>query len=306
VGRFIGRLGVVSLPAVEVGLKLDERVVRRHVAKLEAAGWLGRTPGLWGEGSVAWLTARGLTGAGLGGLRPVKVPPRPATMAHAVLVGWSAARVQRRGRPWRSARELALDAEQWAIRVRGERGASRYRLPDLAVWLHASKPPVAVVVDAGLARADRQRAILEGWRDAIESGQYVGVRYECTSESVAERVADVAERVQLNDPELFVTVQPTRDGILEPAAGGRDSEDPALRADQPLVNPSEAAEGVQLSLLGAPALTPAHPRHQSSAPVLELPQPPEPSSSLTAEERERRYRELLDIQEQRRLWWPRR
>src|SRR5450631_3786725 len=38
VGRFIGRLGVVSIPAVEVGLDLDQRVVRRHVAKLEAAG----------------------------------------------------------------------------------------------------------------------------------------------------------------------------------------------------------------------------------------------------------------------------
>jgi hypothetical protein len=37
--EFIGRLGVVSLPAVEVGLNLDQRVVRRRVAKLEAAGW---------------------------------------------------------------------------------------------------------------------------------------------------------------------------------------------------------------------------------------------------------------------------
>jgi integrase len=54
---------VVSLPAVEVGLQLDERVVRRHVAKLEAVGWLGRAPGMWGEGSVVWLTARGLIGA---------------------------------------------------------------------------------------------------------------------------------------------------------------------------------------------------------------------------------------------------
>jgi hypothetical protein len=42
VGRFIGRLGVVSLPAVEAGLDLGQRVVRRHVAKLGAAGWLGR------------------------------------------------------------------------------------------------------------------------------------------------------------------------------------------------------------------------------------------------------------------------
>ena len=35
VGRFIGRLGVVPMPAVERGLGLTDRVVRRHVAKLE-------------------------------------------------------------------------------------------------------------------------------------------------------------------------------------------------------------------------------------------------------------------------------
>ncbi|MHB8656786.1 MAG: hypothetical protein ACYC91_02365 [Solirubrobacteraceae bacterium] len=32
----------MSIPAIEVGLDLDQRVVRRHAAKLEAAaGWLG-------------------------------------------------------------------------------------------------------------------------------------------------------------------------------------------------------------------------------------------------------------------------
>ena len=44
VGRFVGRMGVVSIPAIEVGLDLDQRVVRRHVAKLKAAGWLARAP----------------------------------------------------------------------------------------------------------------------------------------------------------------------------------------------------------------------------------------------------------------------
>jgi len=49
VGRFIGKVGVVSLPAIAVGLDLDERVVRRHVAKLEKAGWLVRAPLLWSQ-----------------------------------------------------------------------------------------------------------------------------------------------------------------------------------------------------------------------------------------------------------------
>src|SRR5947209_7421476 len=89
VGRFIGRLGIVSMAAVGVGLDLDQRVVRRHVAKLETEGWLVREPWVWGEGSVVWLTAAGIDGAGLGGIRPVKSPPGPTTIAHGVLVGWS-------------------------------------------------------------------------------------------------------------------------------------------------------------------------------------------------------------------------
>lgn len=79
VGRFIAKLGVVSMPAVDAELDLDQRVVRRHVARLEAAGWLGRAPWVWGEGSVAWLTAAGIQGAGLGGMRAVKAPPSPTT-----------------------------------------------------------------------------------------------------------------------------------------------------------------------------------------------------------------------------------
>jgi hypothetical protein len=292
---------VVSLPAVEVGLRLDERVVRRHVAKLETAGWLGRAAGLWGEGSVAWLTARGLGGAGLGELRPVKVPPRPATVAHGVLVGWSAARVQRRDRPWRSARELALDAEQWAIRVRSDRGARRYRLPDLAVWLHASKPPVALVMDAGLARADRQRAILEGWRDAIHSGQYLGIRYECTSESVADRVAYLAAKVHLAAHEFLATVQPTRDEILELANASPGPEESALPTAKARAESREATEAVQLSLLSTPALTEAATRASSPAPA-PTPQPREPESSVAQEQREQILRDLLGIREPKRRW----
>ena len=117
-----------------VGLDLDQRVVRRHVAKLEAAGWLAREPWIWGEGSVAWLTGAGIEGAGLGGVRPVKSPPGATTIAHGVLVGWSAARVEHRGRVWKSSRELAVDHERWAVRARCERGYTEL-LPDLAVWL---------------------------------------------------------------------------------------------------------------------------------------------------------------------------
>ncbi|MGZ6668214.1 MAG: hypothetical protein ACXVH3_26185 [Solirubrobacteraceae bacterium] len=48
-------------------------------------------------------------------------------------------------------------------------------LPDLAVWLKRSAPPIAVIAESGTRREDRQKMILEGWRDAILSGRYAGV-----------------------------------------------------------------------------------------------------------------------------------
>lgn len=171
VGRFIGRLGVVSVPAVSAGLHLGERVVRRHVARLEAAGWLGRVPWVWGEGSVVWLTSIGLRAVDLGAVRAVKLPPSATTVSHGVLVGWSAARMERRGLRWLSARELAADYDRWAVRMRDERGY-RKQLPDLAVWRRGAERPVAIVGDEGHRREDRQRMILEGWRDAIWADQY--------------------------------------------------------------------------------------------------------------------------------------
>ena len=156
-------------------MDLDQRVVRRHVAKLEAAGWLARAPWVWGEGSVVWLTGAGVEGAGLGGVRAVRSPPAPTTIAHGVLVGWSAARAEHRNRVWKSARELALDRERWAVPMRRERGYAE-QLPDLAVWLEHSKAPGAVIAESGGRREDRQKMILEGWRDAIWAGRYTALR----------------------------------------------------------------------------------------------------------------------------------
>ena len=70
-----------------------------------------------------------------------------------------------------SARELALDPERWAVRTPCERGSTK-QLPDLAVWLTHSSPPIALVAESGGRREDRQKWILEGWNGAIYAGQY--------------------------------------------------------------------------------------------------------------------------------------
>jgi hypothetical protein len=298
VGRFIGRLGVVSIPAVEVGLDLDQRVVRRHVAKLEAAGWLARAPWIWGEGSVVWLTGAGMDGAGLGGVRPVKSPPGATTIAHGVLVGWSAARVEHRGRAWKSARELALEPEHWAVSMRCERGYTK-QLPDLAVWMKRSAPPIAVIAESGGRREDRQKMILEGWRDGILSGRYAGVHYHCANASVAHWISRLARKVRLTGPTFFAGVQMHAEEIaaLSPAADDGD--------DQPVGKPRlspEAARGPDEPVQIAPVRAPLLP-----APVqTERAEPPTPEaeSPEVAAERERRYREIFGIPEPkaRRRW----
>ena len=95
------------------------------------AGWLEQ-PWVWGEGSVVWLTAIGIECAGIGGVRPVKAPPAPTTIAHGVLVGVvGSARRAECGRVWKSSararpRPRALGGAD-AVRARLHRTAARPR-----------------------------------------------------------------------------------------------------------------------------------------------------------------------------------
>lgn len=301
VARFIGRLGIVSLPAVEVGLDLNQRVVRRHVAKLEAAGWLARMPWVWGQGSVAWLTALGVERAGLGGVRPVKSPPAPTTIAHALLAEWSAARAERRGRTWKSARELALDGERWEVPTRCERGYTT-QLPDVAVWLKASGPPWAVIAESGGRREDRQKLILEAWRDAVHGGRYAGVRYDCASASVARWISRLAKKVWLTPPDFSVIVQTTAEEIDTLARA--DAERERRVADEP--EPAAGAAPTpneKVSSAPADVRVPAAP---VPVPTAEAERPaPRPETPEEAAERERRYREIFGIPEPKRRRWRR-
>jgi hypothetical protein len=221
----------VSLPAASVGLDLDERVVRRHVSKLQGAAWFGRAPWIWGEGSVAWLTSGGTEAVGLGGLRPIKAPPSNTMTDHAVFVGWSAARLERRGRLWKSARELVVDSERWAARARCERGYTTV-MPDLVGWVSDDRP-IAVVAESGFRREDRQKWILEGWREAISNGLYAGVRYDCTSESVASWINRLAKKVWLAGPTFSAQVQSTAEQIAEMSAAAQSGPSTDETAEPP-------------------------------------------------------------------------
>ncbi len=248
-------------------------------------------PWVWGQGSVAWLTALGIERAGLGGIRPVKSPPAPTTIAHAVLVEWSAARAERRGRTWKSARELALEGERWEVPTRCERGYMT-QLPDLAVWLKPAGPPWAVIAESGGRREDRQKLMLEGWRDAVHGGRYAGVRYDCSSASVASWIGRLAKRVWLTAPDLSVIVQTTAEEIATLARADADAgehETTAGDAQIPNGKVGIAPVDVRVSAVSAPA-----PAARAERPA------PRPETPEEAAERERRYREIFGIPEPRR------
>ena len=213
-----------------------------------------------------WLTGAGIERVGLGGVRPVKTPPRSTTIAHGVLVGWSAARAEHRGRTWKSARELAVERETWAVTARCERGYTE-QLPDLAVWLERSGPPVALIAESGGRREDRQKMILEGWHNGILSGRYSAVHYHCASASVAHWIKRLAKKVGLTGRTFHVEVQLTGEEIaaLSPAA----NDEP--RTTEPRPHTDTASEDADAAPTG-----PLPPLPNPMAVASEQPEPPAP------------------------------
>ena len=134
------------------------------------------------------------------------------------------------------ARELVLDGGRWEVPTCCERGFTT-QLPDLVVWLKPSGPPwaviavIAVIAESGGRREDRQKLMLEGWRDAVPGGRYAGVRYDCASASVSSSIGCLAKKVWLTPPDLSVTVQSTGGGRRTRAALSRDLRD--RRTEEP-------------------------------------------------------------------------
>ena len=198
-----------------------------------------------------------------------------------------------------AARELAVDRERWAVPVRCERGYTE-QLPDLVGWVKHSAPPVAVIAESGARREDRQKMILEGWCDAIWSGRYAAVRYDCASPSVAHWITRLANKVGLTDSAFTAVVQTTAEQIaaLSPAA---PDDAPAFDEAKASAESEPAPGGVQT----APVRAPLQPAPEQLA-VPGPPPAPEPETTEAAAERERRYREILGMDEKPRRRWHRR
>jgi len=190
--------------------------------------------------------------------------------------------------------------------MRCERGYTKH-LPDLAVWLKRSGQPIALISESGGRREDRQKKVLEGWRDAVYAGQYSAVLYDCANASVAHWISRLAAKVRLTRSEFGVVIQARAEEIriLAPAA---DDDDPALSHPQnstraaPTIDEAIHTTHARASVSVAPA-----PRKEPESPAA-----PEPETAEEVAERERRYREIFGIPEpkRRRPWrrsrtsWP--
>jgi len=264
------------MPAVSIALGLAERVVRRHVAKLEAIGWLRRTAALRGNGSLVWLTAAGYEGLGLE-LAPVKAPAVfSATTLRSVEIAWAAANAERQGVRWLSARELTMQRETWQITVANERGGQSHRLPDLVLWPSNRPLPVAIVLERDYQHPRRQRAALQGWQAAIAAGRYAQVRYQ-TGPILAYDLHRLTAQVGLDPPAFIVGENMTAPELDPPATATKDPTAPPKAAETQRA-PTD------------PPPTPDLDRNPGKPPQMEV--TPEPAA-----ERQRLVNDLLGISE---------
>jgi hypothetical protein len=139
--------------------------------------------------------------------------------------------------------------------------------------------------------------ILEGWCDAIWSGRYLGVRYDCASPSVARWINRLAKKVGLTVFGLHGSRANDRRADRRPPPAAPDDEatatDETNASEEPVRTPGDQAQT-------APVRAPAP--EQATPP--EPPPAPEPETAEAAAERERRCRELFGMDEPkpRRRW----
>lgn len=248
------------------------------------------TPGVWGEGSIVWLTSAGINGVGLGGVRAPKVSaakgqPGMTTITRGVWCAFTAARLERRGFRWMSARELEADEGHWAVSHRHDYGY-RNELPDFAVWRAGDEVPVAIVVEGMRRRDDRQKWRLEAWRDAVSAGRYHCVQYDCANEHLAAWVKRSGVKIGFTRPQLRCVVQMPAEKIATLQQPYEPPAEPEPTPDQPQITP----------VVTPPAAVRA-PSPEPAAPTITRPPAeqwqPEPDDPEQHERRKELYRELM-------------
>jgi hypothetical protein len=130
-----------------------------------------------------------------------------------------------------------------------------------------------VVAESGGRREDRQKMILEGWRDGIVSGRYSAVHYHCANEAVEHSIRRLARKVGLTGGWFAAAVQMSAEEIaaLPPAA----EDEPGTSEPQPQPEtaspPADPVPVAPLRALPDPTPVATQEPEPPAPPQLELP-----------------------------------
>src|SRR5215218_2031452 len=169
---WLARMDVSGLEPLACALGFGWRATYSHVERLAAAGLVERVYDR--GGSVVAITRRGrlAVGTDLGDVRSGAISG--AGIAHSRAMSWVAALLTLRGRRWIGERDLRRDA-RWRVPVIWARGGLGSHRPDLVSMVDDRR--VAIEVELSPKAPRRLRAILAGYDDAIQRGQFTAVTY---------------------------------------------------------------------------------------------------------------------------------
>jgi hypothetical protein len=107
------------------------------------------------------------------------------------------------------------------------------------------------VTETGQRREDRQKWMLEAWRDAIAADRYAGVRYDCTTRAARTLIKRLATNVALSGQQFGAYVQPRADEIAalpdaepdpgeQPPASEQQTATTAMPEPKPAPDPAKS------------------------------------------------------------------
>jgi hypothetical protein len=225
---WIARVGVTPFDALQLVMGCSRRRALDHVARLEQAGLITRTPMRRGDGTLVLVTRAGALEAGCPPRRAPRAPG-PNTWAHASGCAWASAWLELRGRAWVSEREIVED-DLWRydLRYQDHRGTVRVtHRPDLIA--QTGSGPVAIEVELQRKTFARLHGICSMYTELTEpDGPLAGVIYICDRADVTDLVTRAADDVGLAAPALSMrTFSTVLDQVHTAAAAAKTSTEAA-------------------------------------------------------------------------------
>jgi len=192
---WLARVGPSPLDPWRYAMGWSEVAARNHARRLEREGWIERVPMLRGDGSLFFVTRKGVRMLGVALIGSTK--PAPTWWAHDVGCAWTAAWMSVRRRSFLGPRELLMDPA-WSGRLDLTHRVSGRQLghrPDFVALTDGG--PIAVEVELAPKSKQRLDAILRLHRDWISAKKTISVVYICGDEDGRRRIERADHRVNV-------------------------------------------------------------------------------------------------------------